>query len=76
MATNEDISKWPHFDDISLPETGDNKVTILIGSDHPDIIDKQFGKREGGCRQPSAVKTPFGWTVFGHILFVFEYTST
>ena len=67
MATNEEIRKRPHFDDISLPETGDKKVTILIGSDHPDIIDKQLDKKEGGCGKPSAVKTPFGWTVFGPI---------
>ena len=46
-----------------LPETGDKKETILIGSDHPDIIDKQLDKREGECGQPCAVRTPLGWTV-------------
>ena len=67
MATNEEIRKWSHLDDVSLPETGDKKVTILIGSDRPDIIDKQLDKREGDYGQPSAVKTPLGWTVFGPI---------
>ena len=67
MATNEEIRKWSHLDDVSLPETGDKKVTILIGSDHPDIIDKQLDKREGDYGQPSAGKTPLGWTVFGPI---------
>lgn len=67
MATNEEIRRWPHFDDISLPETGDKKVAILIGSDPPDIIDKQLHKREGECGQPSAVKMPLGWTVYGLI---------
>ncbi|KAL9967098.1 hypothetical protein ACROYT_G025264 [Oculina patagonica] len=52
---------------VLLPETGDKKVTILIGSDRPDIIDKQLDKREGDYGQPSAVKTPLGWTVFGPI---------
>ena len=67
VATNEEIRKWSHLDDISLPETGDKKVTILIGSDRPDIIDKQLDKREGEYGQPSAVKTPLGWTVYGPI---------
>ena len=67
MAINEKIRKWPHFDDFSLPETGDKRVTILIGSDHPEIIDLQLDKREGENVQPSAVRTPFGWTVFGPI---------
>ena len=64
MATNEEIRKWPHLDDISLPETWDKRVTILIGSDHPQIIDLQLAKREGECGQLSAVRTPFGRTVF------------
>jgi len=42
MATNEEIRRWSHLDDINLPETGDKKVTILIGSDRPYIIDKQL----------------------------------
>ena len=67
MATNEDIRRWPHFHDICLPETGDKKVTILIGSDRPDIIDKQLDKREGECGQPCTVKTPLGWTMYGPI---------
>ena len=67
MATNEEIRRWPHFHDICLPETGDKKVTILIGSDRPDIIGQQLDKREGECGQPCAVKTPLGWTVYGPI---------
>ena len=67
VATNEEIRRWPHFHDICLPETGDKKVTILIGSDRPDIIDQQLDKREGECGQPCAVKTPLGWTVYGPI---------
>jgi len=67
MATNEEIRRWPHFHDICLPETGGNKVTILIGSDRPDIIDQQLDKREGECGQPCTVKTPLGWTVYGPI---------
>ena len=41
MATNEEIRRWPHFHDICLPETGDKKVTILIGS-NPQFSSVQF----------------------------------
>ena len=47
MATKEEIRKWSHFNDISLSKIGDKRVTILIDSDHPEIIDLQLDKREG-----------------------------
>ena len=62
MAANEEI-RSPHFHVICLPETGE-RVTILIGSDRSDIIDKQLDKREGECDQSRAVKTPLGWPVY------------
>ena len=67
MATNEDIKRWPHLCDVSLPETGDKKVTILIGNDRPDLIDKQLDRKEGDQGKPVAVRTPLGWTVHGPI---------
>ena len=66
MATNEDIKRWPHLCDVNLPETGDKKVTILIGNDRPDLIDKQLD-RKGDQGEPVAVRTPLGWTVHGLI---------
>ena len=44
LATNEEMGKWPCFDDVSVPETGDKIVAILTGSDHPEIIDLQLDK--------------------------------
>ena len=44
LATNEEMGKWPRFDDVSVPETGDKIVAILTGSDHPEIIDLQLDK--------------------------------
>ena len=58
IATNEDLRRWPHLNDISLPDTEDKKVTILIGGDRPDIIDKELDKREGEHGEPIAVKHP------------------
>ena len=34
IATKEDLKEWSHLHDISLPDTGDRKVTILIDGDH------------------------------------------
>ena len=65
VATNNEVQKWPHLQDIVLPETGDKQVTILIGSDRPDLIDNYIDRRDGERGEPCAVKTPLGWTVYG-----------
>ncbi|XP_028415653.1 uncharacterized protein LOC114539014 [Dendronephthya gigantea] len=67
IATNEEVREWPHLQDVTLPETGDKQVTILIGGDRPDIIDNYLERRDGQRGQPCAVRTPLGWTVFGPI---------
>lgn len=67
VATNEEIKKWPHLEDLTLREIDRRRVTLLIGSDRPDIIEKELDRREGGKGEPFAVKTPFGWTVYGPI---------
>ena len=53
VATEEDLRRWLNFYDDSLPDTGDGRVTILIGRDCPDIIDK----REGQHGEPIVIKT-------------------
>ena len=58
IATKEDLRRWPHLYDVSLPHTGDRRVTILIGGDRPDIMDKQLNKTEGQHGEPIAVKMP------------------
>ena len=61
----EEIQKWPHLQDVVLPKTGGEQVTILIGGDRPDIIDNYLDRRDGEKGEPCAVKTPLGWTVYG-----------
>ena len=58
VATNEDLMRWPHLSDVNLPNTGHNKVTILIGGNRPHIIDEQVDKREGKHGEPTVVRTP------------------
>ena len=40
-------------------------ISILIGSDRPDIIGDSSEIRRGARGQPYAVNTPFRWTVYG-----------
>ena len=66
VATNEDSKRWSYLRELSLPETGDNRViTVLIGSDRPDQIDEQLERKEGD--QDFAVRTPPGRTIHGPI---------
>ena len=67
VGTEEDLRRWPHFYDVSLPDTGDGRVTILIGSERRDIIDKQLDKRQGQHGEPITIKTLLGWTVYGPV---------
>jgi len=39
FANNRELRKWPHLDGINLPEIEEHRVSIVIGSDWPDIID-------------------------------------
>ncbi|KAL9978539.1 hypothetical protein ACROYT_G016066 [Oculina patagonica] len=65
FASNRELTKWPHLDGISLPEIQGHRVSILIGSDQPDIIDDNSEIRRGARGQPYAVNTLLGWTVYG-----------
>lgn len=68
IATNEDFKRWSYLRKLSLPETGDNRVIIiLIGSDRPDQIDEQLESKEGDQGEHFAVRTPLGWTIHGPI---------
>ena len=40
---------------------------MLIGLDHPEIVEQQSGVRRRKRNDPVAIKTPFGWTVCGRL---------
>ena len=65
FASNRELRKWPHLEGLSLPEIEEHRVSILIGSDRPDIIDESSEIRRGARGQPYAVNTRLGWTVYG-----------
>ena len=55
FASNKELIKWPQLDGVSLPEIGEHRVPIRIGSDRPDIIDDNLEMRRGARGQPYAV---------------------
>ena len=65
FARNRELRKWSHLDGINLPEIKEHRVSIVIGSDWPDIINVNLEIRRGARGEPSAVNTPLGWTVYG-----------
>lgn len=68
IATNEDFKRWSYLGELSLPETGDKRIiVILISSDRPDLIDEQLKRKEGDQGEHYAVRTPLGWTIHGPI---------
>ena len=67
FASNKELRKRPHLDCVSRPEIEEHRVSILIGSDRPDIIDDNSEIRRGAKGHPYAVNTPLGWTVYGPV---------
>ena len=65
IGSQEDIEKWPHLKDISMPERITNgEVDLLLGVDVPEALESlEVRKSEAGG--PFAIKTKFGWTLNG-----------
>ena len=54
----------PHLKDIDFPLLKDSDVTLLIGTDHANLLlHRDF--RQGQNRGPTAVKTTLGWVLMG-----------
>ena len=60
FTNNRELRKWPHLDGIYLPQVDERKVSILIGSNRPDIIDNNSEIRRRTQGQSYAVNTPLG----------------
>ena len=58
------INKYEHLHDISLPKPNQSDVTVLIGSDHPELVLHQELKI-GKPGYPVTVKTKLGWMLMG-----------
>ena len=64
MGTAQDINKWPHLRDISIPAVDAKNVMLLIGQDNPDILLPRE-VRNGNRGEPYATRSLLGWTING-----------
>ena len=61
-----DVSRWPHLQDITIPEVEAREVSILIGANVPEVqVHEEY--RVGRRGEPWAVRTIFGWTILGSL---------
>ena len=60
----EDSEHFTHLDNISIDPISPDDITLLIGGDEAEVH-LPLDVRRGHKDQPLAVKTPFGWTLFG-----------
>jgi hypothetical protein len=61
-----DVSQWGHLKDLSLPSVDKGKISLLIGTNVPQV-QVHHESRIGQEGQPIAVRTVFGWSVFGPV---------
>ncbi|XP_022102055.1 uncharacterized protein LOC110985381 [Acanthaster planci] len=64
IAEPEDITKWPHLRDISIPQVEKGKVHLLIGQDSPEAL-LPLEVRSGETKAPYATRTRLGWSLNG-----------
>ena len=58
--------KWPHLSDIELTEVAGTQVTLLLGSDVPELI-VPLETRCGPNGSPIGIRTKIGWTITGRL---------
>ena len=59
LPSNTAIRKWPHLSGISFPTINASHVTILIGSDVPEVF-WSLEERRGKPKEPYAVRSVLG----------------
>ena len=68
LEDSRDEEMYTHLDDISLEAVAPEEISILIGADVPEAV-LTYDVRQGNVGQPLAIKTMFGWTLFGPSLY-------
>ena len=62
------LHRWPHLHGLKCPTHKSNDVTVIIGYDHPDLLDViKTRKDPQNSGSPRALFTPFGWCVVGPV---------
>ncbi len=60
------LQKWPHLENLEIPELDVDEVHLLIGQDCADLLLPDEIKK-GHPGEPFAVHTPLGWAINGPI---------
>ena len=58
------FNEWPHLSDLELPYIPRAKISIIIGTDCPEMH-RSLEERHAGRKDPIARRTPLGWIVLG-----------
>ena len=58
--------KWPHLLDLELTEVAGTQVTLLLGSDVPELI-VPLETRSGSKGSPVGIRTELGWAITGRL---------
>lgn len=66
IPRQSDIANWSHLKGLEFPEIDEKEVTILIGSDIPEVFWVQE-ERRGRRKEPYAIRSILGWTLMGPV---------
>ena len=64
IPTQKNMKSWPHLEDVEIPALESSKVSLLIGSDVPEVF-WALEERRGKQKEPYAVRSILGWTLIG-----------
>lgn len=66
LPQTEELRKFQHLKGIKIPPVEGKKVSILIGSDMPELV-CPYEVRRGRPGQPCAMRSKLGWVVLGKL---------
>ena len=64
-TNGDNQNTFDHLQDIQIPKICASEVTILIGTNAPDVF-LQLEVRRGNPSQPYSIKTILGWSLPGN----------
>jgi len=67
-ASEDEIRRWPHLQNIEICNVGSDRVDLLIGQDCPEaLVPLEVRKGDESSTAPYAVRTVLGWTIQGPV---------
>ena len=64
IPTQKNMKSWPHLEDVEISALESSKVSLLIGSDMPEVF-WGLEERRGKKKEPYAVCSILGWNLIG-----------